>query len=159
MNRMFSTKNLVLSGLIAAVYVVLIAIFPAFSFGQVQVRIAEVLTLLPILTPAAVPGVFIGCLISNILFGGAMIDIIFGSLATLAAAVLTYYLRKNKWLAAFPPVIINAIVVPFILQVSLGTPYWITFFYILVGQTIAVYALGIPFIIALKKYLPEKFFN
>ena len=155
MKKTITTKYLVLSALIAALYVVLIAIFPAFSFGQVQVRIAEALTLLPILTPAAIPGVALGCLIGNIIFSGSLLDIFLGSLATLIAAILTYYLRKNKWLAAAPPVIINAIVVPLILKISLGTPYFLTMFYIAAGQAIACYALGIPLIYALERYVPE----
>ena len=77
------------AAMIAAVYVVLTLLFRPISFGEIQVRIAEALTILPLFTPAAVPGVFVGCLIANIIGGGILPDIIFGSLATLIGAVLT----------------------------------------------------------------------
>ena len=90
------------AAMIAAIYVVLTIVFAPFSFGEVQVRIAEALTILPVFTPAAIPGLFIGCLIGNILGGALLPDIIFGSLATLIGALFTYLLRKrSKFLA--PP--------------------------------------------------------
>ena len=88
------------AAMIAAIYVVLTIVFAPFSFGEVQVRIAEALTILPVFTPAAIPGLFIGCLIGNILGGALLPDIIFGSLATLIGALFTYLLRKrSKFLA------------------------------------------------------------
>ncbi len=81
---------------IAAIYVVLTLVFAPFSFGEVQVRIAEALTILPIFTPAAVPGLFVGCLIGNVLGGALLPDIVFGSLATLIGAVFTWQLRDRK---------------------------------------------------------------
>ena len=91
------------AAMIAAIYVVLTLIGASFSYGEVQVRISEALTILPAFTPAAIPGVFLGCLISNILGGCILPDIIFGSLATLVGAVFTWMLRnKSKYLAPIP---------------------------------------------------------
>ena len=108
------------AAMIAAIYVVLTLIGASFSYGEVQVRISEALTILPVFTPAAIPGVFLGCLISNILGGCILPDIIFGSLATLIGAVFTWMLRnKSKYLAPLPPIIANVIVVPFVLKIRL----------------------------------------
>ena len=97
------------AAMIAAIYVVLTLIGASFSYGEVQVRISEALTILPAFTPAAIPGVFLGCLISNILGGCILPDIIFGSLATLIGAIFTWMLRnKSKYLAPLPPIIANA---------------------------------------------------
>lgn len=159
MNKKISTAQLIYISVIAALYVVLAAVFAPMSFGAVQVRIAEILTLLPIMTPLAIPGVTIGCFISNIIFGASVLDIILGTLATLIAAVLTYVFRSNKYIAAFPPVIVNAFIVAYILMVSAGAPYWLTVFTVGVGQAIACYAIGIPFITLLAKYLPDRFFD
>ena len=87
---------LVQAAAIAAIYVVLTVAFAPISFGEVQIRFAEALTILPFFTPAAVPGLFVGCLIANILGGAILPDIIFGSLATLIGAVGTYLLRKQS---------------------------------------------------------------
>ena len=93
------------AAMIAAIYVVVTLVFAPFSYGEVQVRLSEALTILPVFTPAAIPGLFIGCLISNILGGCIIPDIIFGSLATLLGAVFTYMLRnRNKFLAPLPPI-------------------------------------------------------
>ena len=77
------------AAMIAAIYVVLTYVFAPFSFGEVQIRIAEALTILPVFTPAAIPGLFIGCLVGNILGGAILPDIIFGSIATLIGAIFT----------------------------------------------------------------------
>ena len=87
------------SAVIAAIYVVLILLFQPFSFGEIQVRVAEALTVLPFFTPAAIPGVTIGCLIGN-LIGGNVMDMIFGTLATLIGAVVSYAVRKNQYLVS-----------------------------------------------------------
>ena len=108
------------AALIAALYVVLTMAFSAFSFGQIQVRVSEALTILPFFTPAAIPGLFVGCLLGNILGGGIPVDIIFGSLATLLGAVGTYLLRGRKWLAPLPPILANTIIVPFVLRFGYG---------------------------------------
>ena len=88
------------AAMIAAIYVVLTYVFAPFSFGEVQIRIAEALTILPVFTPAAIPGLFVGCIVGNILGGAILPDIIFGSIATLIGAFFTYQLRnKNRFLS------------------------------------------------------------
>lgn len=97
MKKQSNTLFLAQSAMIAAIYVVLTVILAPFSYGEVQVRVSEALTILPVFTPAAIPGLFVGCLISNILGGCILPDIIFGSIATLLGACFTYLLRnRNK---------------------------------------------------------------
>ena len=112
------TLYIVHAAIIAALYVVLTALAAGFDLasGAIQVRFSECLTIVPYFTPAAVPGVAIGCLISNIFFGGALPDIIFGTLATLIGAVGTYMVRKNRFLCSVPPVVSNAVIIPFVLK-------------------------------------------
>ena len=109
---------LVHGAVIAALYVVLTMLANALGLANyaIQVRFSEALTILPVFTPAAIPGLFLGCIISNTMTGCMLLDIIFGSLATLIGAFGTYLLRdKNKWLAPLPPIIANTIIVPFVL--------------------------------------------
>ena len=110
------------AAMIAALYVVLTFVANAFGLANyaVQVRFSEALTILPYFTPAAIPGLFIGCLLSNILTGCALPDIIFGSLATLLGALGTYALRKWKWCAPICPIIANTIIVPLVLIYGYG---------------------------------------
>ena len=109
------------AAMIAAIYVVLTVLGASFSFGEVQVRIAEALTILPAFTPTAIPGLFAGCLIGNLLGTAVLWDIIFGSLATLIGAIFTYALRNyNRYLAPLPPIIANTIIVPFVLRYAYG---------------------------------------
>lgn len=109
--------NVAIASVIAALYVVLTYIASAMGLASfaVQVRFSEALTILPIFTPAAIPGLFAGCVLANILTGCAMWDIVFGSLATLIGALGTYFLKKHKILATLPPIIANTIIVPFVL--------------------------------------------
>lgn len=105
------------AGVIAALYVVLTLLANALGLANyaIQVRFSEALTILPFFTPAAIPGLFVGCLLSNIITGCAPMDVVFGSLATLVGAVGTYQLRKYKWLTPVPPIVANIIVVPLVL--------------------------------------------
>ena len=147
-----SVRFLTQGAVIAAIYVALVMIFNYCSFGPVQFRIAEALTILPYFTPAAVPGLFIGCLLSNILTGCALPDIIFGSLATLIGAIFTYKLRKFKWLAPVPPIIANAVIVPFVLLYAYGIrPLWFSFITVTIGEIISCGVLGMLFLFALEK--------
>lgn len=150
-NRLFSPKGLVLSAAIAAVYAVLTYVLAPISYGAVQFRVAEALTLLPILLPQAIPGLFVGCLLANLLGGYGAADIIFGSLATLIAALLTYRLRKNRYVAALPPVVVNAVIVGIMLHVVAGFELWSTMGYVALGQAGAVYILGLPLLKAIEK--------
>ena len=143
------------AAMIAAIYVVLTYVFAPFSFGEVQVRIAEALTILPAFTPAAIPGLFVGCLIGNILGGAILPDIIFGSLATLIGASFTYTLRgKNQFLAPLPPIAANTIIVPFVLYYGYGVALPIPFMMLTVGigEILSCGVLGMVLYFALKKY-------
>lgn len=124
------------SGMIAALYVVLTMLSSAagLASGVVQVRISEALCILPVFTPAAIPGLFVGCIISNILAGGVVMDVIFGSVATLIGAVGTYFLRKhNRFLASVPPIVSNIIIVPLVLRYAYGAPDALWFMMLTVG--------------------------
>ena len=122
------------AAMIAAIYVVLTFVFAPISFGEVQIRIAEMLTVLPVFTPAAIPGLFVGCLIGNITGGGLLPDVIFGSLATLIGAVGTYYLRNlNRIFAVLPPIAANICIVPFVLRYAYGVVLPIPFLMLTVG--------------------------
>lgn len=142
------------AAVIAAVYVVLTMALSAFSFREVQVRVSEALTILPYFTPVAIPGLFIGCLIANILGGAILPDIIFGSLATLAGALFSYALRKRKLLVPVPPILANTIVVPFILRYGYGTNLPIPFMMLTVGvgEVISCGVLGLALLYALDRY-------
>ena len=134
------------AAMIAACYVVLTIVFAPFGFGEVQVRISEMLTILPAFTPAAIPGLFIGCIIGNI-FGGAVVpDVIFGSIATLIGAVGTYMLRgRPLYIAAIPPIVANALIVPFVLKFAYGSPLPIPLMMLTVGagEVISCGVLGV----------------
>ena len=118
---------------IAAIYVVLVLIFDTFSFGPIQFRIAEMLTVMPYFTPAAIPGLFVGCLIANIIGGGLIWDIVLGSIATLIGAIGSYLVRKNKWLVPLPPIIANMVIVPFVLKYAYGYDGLLVYFMFTVG--------------------------
>lgn len=141
------------SAVIAAIYIVLVFIFQLSSFGPVQFRIAEALTILPYFTPAAIPGVTIGCLLSNLLFHADMLDIIFGTLATLIAAVLSYLLRRNKFLVPVPPIVVNAIVLPWIFKYAYfdTNPIPIMMLTVGAGQIISAGVLGMVLLFSLER--------
>lgn len=143
------------AAMIAAIYVVLTLVFQAISFGEIQVRIAEALTILPAFTPAAIPGLFIGCIIGNIFGGSILPDIIFGSLATLIGACFTYLLRKqNKYLAPLPPIVSNTIIVPLVLRYAYGFNLPIAFMMLTVGigEIISCGVLGMILYSSLAKH-------
>ena len=140
--------------MIAALYVVLTMIFAPISFSEIQVRVSEALTILPVFTPAAVPGLFIGCIIANILGGAVLPDIIFGSSATLIGAVFTWKLReRSPYLAPIPPIVSNAVIVPFVLRYAYGVPLPIPFMMLTVGigEVISCGVFGMILYFALKK--------
>ena len=113
---------IVQAAVIAALYVVLTFVANALGLAShtIQVRFSEALCILPVFTPAAIPGLAIGCLLSNLLTGAAVYDVVFGSLATLLGAVGTYLLRKHKFLCTLPPVIANMVIIPFVLRYGYG---------------------------------------
>ena len=144
------------AAVIAAVYVVLTLAINAFDLasGAIQVRISEALTILPYFTPAAIPGSFVGCLLSNFLTGAPIWDVVFGSLATLLGAAGTYMLRRQKWLAPLPPVIANILIIPPVLHFAYGLPGGIPFFMLTVGigEVISCGILGMLLLFLLQKY-------
>ncbi len=143
------------AAMIAAIYVVLTVVFAPISFSVGQVRIAEALTILPVFTPAAIPGLFVGCLIGNVIAGGVIWDIIFGSLATLIGAYFTYLLRRqNKFLAPLPPILSNTIVIPLILEYAYGMKQGLPFMMLMVGigEVISCGVLGMIVYAVLQKY-------
>ena len=144
------------AAMIAALYVVLTVFINAFNLasGAIQVRISEALTILPFFTPAAIPGLFIGCLISNIVTGCLPWDVVFGSMATLIGALGTYALRKYKFLAPIPPIFANALIVPIILIKVYAVPdaYWFLLLTVSAGEVISCGILGMILLFALNKY-------
>lgn len=139
-----SPRFLAEAAVIAALYVVLTLVFAPISFGSVQLRVAEALTILPLFTPAAIPGLFAGCLLANI-FGGAILwDILFGSLATLVGAALGYKLRNNRWLVPIPAIVANSLVVPLVLKYGYGVniPLILQVLYIAAGEFLGCGVLG-----------------
>lgn len=152
-------KYLAQAGIIAALYVVftLIANAAGLASGVIQVRISEALTVLPFFTPAAIPGLFIGCLLSNILGGCVIWDIIFGSIATLLGALGTYAIRKKlpDWCAAIPPILANTLIVPFVLSYAYEVPDSIPFLMLTVGAG-EVISCGILGILLLKLLKPHR---
>lgn len=113
------------AAMIAAIYIVMTIFISTFNLasGTIQVRISEALTVLPFFTPAAVSGLFIGCLLSNLLTGAMLPDVIFGSLATLLGAMGSYALRKHSFLVTLPPVIANMAIIPFVLRYAYGITF------------------------------------
>ena len=164
---------LVQTAMIAAIYVVLTYFISAFNLasGAIQVRISEALVILPYFTPAAIPGLFLGCLLSNLLTGGMIWDVIFGSLATLLGAVGTWLLCRSsasaspsekssgsaslkKWLAPLPPIISNTLIIPFVLYYAYQFPGSIPYFMLTVGlgEIISCGILGLLLLNLLNKY-------
>lgn len=155
---MKNSKTLFVSqaALIAALYVVLTLLANALGLANyaIQLRFSEALTILPFFTPAAIPGLFLGCLISNLLTGAILWDIIFGSLATLLGAVGTYLLRRCKWLAPLPPIVANTLIVPMVLYFAYRIPGSIPYFMLTVGlgEILSCGVLGILLLLLLQKY-------
>ena len=155
MNKKMSVKDLVVAALIAALYAVLTYVSAAFglAYGAVQFRISEALCILPLFTPTAIYGLTVGCLISNIGSTLGVMDMLFGTAASLLASLFTYLLRnKSKVVSLLPPVIINALFVG--AQVAIFTDdagFFATFLYVALGQAVVVYGLGLPFSHIIKK--------
>ena len=148
------TRNLVFSALIASIYVVLTLLLRPISYGPIQFRVSEALCVLPYFTPAAIPGVFIGCLISNLLGGAVLMDIVFGSLATLIGAIGSWLLRRNRWLVSLPPILSNTLIIPWVLKFAYGSEdlVWYMMITIGIGEILAIGVLGQLLISVLAKY-------
>ena len=148
-----SVTFLTQGAMIAALYVALCFAFAPISYGEVQLRVAEALTILPFFTPAAIPGLFVGCIIANVMGGGIVLDVVFGSIATFLGAVGTYMLRKSTPLfAPLPPIIANALIVPFVLFYGYGVPLPIPFMMLTVGagEVLGCGILGLLLLFAIR---------
>ena len=154
---------LVQAAMIAAIYVALTYVSAAMGLasGTIQVRISEALCILPVFTTAAIPGLWLGCLLANLMTGGIVVDVLFGSLATLIGAVGTYLLRKHKFACTLPPVLANMVIVPFVLRYGYGfvTEYhgidWSLPFNALtvgIGEAITCVVMGSVLLRGLAKY-------
>ena len=144
------------AALIAALYVALTFVTSSFGLasGPIQLRLSEALTIQPYFTPAAVPGLFVGCILANIVSQCALWDIIFGSIATLIGAIFTRILRKHKFLAPVPPIIANVLIVPFVIANVYGSQYSIPFLMLTVGigEILSCGVLGMVLLTALNKH-------
>ncbi len=161
--------KLCLTAVVAALYAVLTLALPMLSYGPIQIRFSEALTVLPFLFPETIPGLAIGCFLSNLLGSPYALDMIFGTLATLVAALWTSRCRR-KWFAPLPPVIANTVIVGGEIAISsaqLGTQaFWISWGWNAVtvgfGELVACYVLGLlllyflPRIPYLHSLIPEK---
>lgn len=130
-------------GLIAALYIVLVFVFQFASFGPIQFRVAEALTLLPMIYPEAIGGIYVGTMLANILGGLGPWDIFGGSLISLLAAYVTYRYR-GSWIAYASPIVLNAFLVSLYLRFVFEVPYWPIVFSIALGQSAVILGLGIP---------------
>ena len=139
------------AAVIAALYVVLSLPMLSVSFGPIQFRLSEALTILPYFTPAAIPGLFVGCLLTNMI-GSTVTDMIVGSLATLIAAVISYKLRGNKWLVPLAPVVVNGVMIGAMLHVIAfsGLSLIANMGLIALSEIVACYVIGLPLLLILE---------
>lgn len=149
------------AAMIAALYVVLTFIANAFGLasGAIQMRLSEALSVLPFFTPAAIPGLYVGCLLANLLTGGCLLDIVVGSLASLLGAAGAYMLRRQKWLVPLPTIIANTLIVPFVLihGYGLADAWWYLFLTVGAGEIISCGILGMGLLLVLRNYAVELF--
>lgn len=163
--RRFTTRDLTLAALISAVYAALTMLLPAY--GEIQLRVSEAMTVLPFLFPAAIPGLAVGCFIVN-LFSPYPLDILFGTLATLLACLMTRHM-PNRWLAPLPPVLCNALIVGAEIAwyaTGFGPGFWTAYAFNIVtvglAELIACFVLGellltvLPRVPVLRPYIPEQ---
>jgi len=143
---LFLTK----SAIIAAAYFTLTILFAPISYSLMQVRIAEGLCVLAYFTPAAVPGLALGCLLSNLSSPFGLIDIVFGTLATGVAAFFASKI-KNKYLVPLPSIFVNALVVGYVLKVMISVNYLLAMFWVAAGQILACYGIGLPLLLFIEK--------
>ncbi|HHT68597.1 MAG TPA: QueT transporter family protein [Limnochordia bacterium] len=137
-------NRLTRAGIIAGIYIILVFVFQAISFGPIQFRVAEALTLLPMVYPEAIGGIYVGVLLSNILGGQGPWDVFGGSAVSLLAAYLTYRYR-GRWIGYASPILLNAFLVGLYLWYILDVPaYWPLVLSIGIGQAVVVLSLGIP---------------
>ena len=155
----FTTKQLATAGIIAAIYTVMSLLSSVFgiAYGPIQCRFSEALTVLPFFLPEAIPGLFIGCIVTNLMSTVGPLDLILGSLATLLAALWTARVR-SRWLAPLPPVLCNAVIIGAMIawyEVGFTDAFWGMFAFnaltVGIGQILACYGLGLLLIKALSR--------
>ena len=156
-NTQKRVRYITLSATIAALYVVLTLISAAFglSSGAIQLRISEALCVLVAFTPAAIPGLTIGCLISNLIASANILDIVFGTLATFLGALGGYYLRKRKWLITLPTLLSNVIIVPLVIVYGFGVKDMalpLVALTVGIGEFLSATVLGTGLLLILQKY-------
>jgi uncharacterized membrane protein len=165
------TQKLVFAALIAAIYAALTVVLAPISYGAVQVRISEALTILPFFSSFSIMGLFVGCLISNFFSPVGVIDIIFGSSATLIAAIITYFIGRSnikfkKYIAPLPAVLTNAVIIGILLNLvpakgnmasfipnyTLNTTgLFVTMLWVGIGEFIACYVIGLPLLMLIER--------
>ncbi len=155
-NFSMTLKYIVMGAAIAAIYATLTLVLQPISFSVYQVRVSEALSILPYFTSSAVPGLFIGCLIANLLGGAVIWDVVFGSIATLIAAAIAYFMKKHnvsKFLIPLPSVIANTIIIGLLMRYvyNFDMSLLLCMLSIFVGQAIACYVVGIPLMLAIEK--------
>ncbi len=157
--KKLTTRQLTLAAITGALYVVLSYLANVFNlaYGPIQFRFSEALTVLPFLSPVTAWGLFVGCIISNIISPYGVLDLVIGSAATLIAGLITARC-KNKWLAPLPPVICNGLLVGGMLayyEAGFSTAFWGVFAYnaatVALGELVVCYVLGIPLLMALDR--------
>lgn len=155
-----ATRRLARGAVIAALYTALTLLLAPISYGQFQVRLSEAMTLLPILLPEAVPALAVGCLLSNVLGGCTIFDIVFGTLATLLAALCTRRLRGKFWLAAAMPVVFNGVIVGAVVHYcySPAFPLPLCMLTVAIGEAIACMIVG-PLLIGALRRIPGRVFE
>ena len=155
-----NTRALARGAIIAALYTALTVFLAPLSYGEVQIRFSEAFTLLPMLMPEAVPALLVGCLLSNIIGGCTIFDIVFGSLATLLAAICTYKLRDKFWLSALMPVLFNGVivgaVVHFCYAPAIALP--LCMLSVAAGEAVACLIVG-PILISVLRRMPASVLN
>ena len=148
------------AALIAALYAALTLLLAPISYGEIQIRIAEALTVLPIALPESIPALAVGCLLANILGGCTVLDIVFGTLATLLAGLCTRALRDRFALAAAMPVLFNGVIVGAVVHFAYAPvmPLPLCMLFVAAGEAVACYALG-PAVLRALRRLPSKFLH
>lgn len=141
---------------VAAMYAALTLLLAPISFGYLQCRVSEALCVLPYIMPASGIGLFVGCLLGNLLTGAPWFDVVFGTLATGLAALLTYFIGKRglpKWLAPLPAVVCNGCIVGAVLTYGygIGIPFQLSALYVSAGEILSCYVIGLPLLYFLCK--------
>lgn len=149
-------KKVVFSALIAAIYAAVTMSLCFQSYGVIQFRLSEALTVLPFFSSYSIPGLFIGCIISNIISPSGILDMVFGSLATLLAAIITYYIGKSsikykEYIAPMPAVIVNALVVGVMLHYTINWPLILAVLQVGLGELVCCYGIGLPMLLFINR--------